>query len=130
MATNPFANVGLDMFGNELGGLPGPSQKDNGNPLGTLATMFAKYLGGSQNPDQYSIAGAVPPIGDTSLPSMSVVPPGVSGPGIKPTSSTMGISPYAQSTGLNMFTRMPNDLQKNMTYNPVTMQIWGNQNAD
>lgn len=108
---------------------PDQSKKDDGNPLGTLATMFAQYLTGTPSSDQYSIAGSVPPVGDTSLPSLSIAPPGMSAPGIKPTSSVTGISPYAQSTGLNMFNRMPVDAQKNMTYNPVTMQIWGNQNG-
>jgi hypothetical protein len=105
------------------------SKKDDGNLFGTLGTMLAQYLNKTPNSDQYSIAGAIPPTGNTSLPSLSLAPPGVSGPGIKPTSSVTGISPFAQSTGLNMFNK-PTSSQTGMTYNPVTMQIWGNQNAD
>lgn len=133
--SHPFANAGLGMFGSAersyAGSAMRPSAPDKDKPdlLGILGTMLGKYL--TQPSSQYSVAGAVPaPASDTSLPMITATPAGVAPPGINPVAPTgMGINFNRQPTGLNTFgnTALGQQQVGSATYNPVTMQVWGNQ---
>jgi hypothetical protein len=73
---NPFANVGLDMFGNELSGLPTSSQK--AGPLSMLIGGLLQELGvGSESSPNGSIA---PPDTNGMQPYEPIAPPNSIGP--------------------------------------------------
>ena len=133
--SHPFANAGLGMFGSAersyAGSAMRPSSPDKNKPdlLGILGTMLGNYL--NKPKEEYSIAGAAPaPVSDTNLPAISATPAGVAPPGINPIAPAgMGISFNRQPTGLNTFgnTTLGQQQTGSASYNPVTMQVWGNQ---
>lgn len=130
--SHPFANAGLSMFGSAersyAGSAMRPSDPDKKKPdlLSILGTMLGNYL--NKPKEDYSISGAIP-APDTALPAITATPPGVNGPGIKPVMAGVGINPNKVGAGLNSFGNSPFDQLPSTSaiYNPVTLQVWGNQ---
>jgi len=89
MATNPFAGAGLDSFGQELAGLPGPEKLKEGEagPLGLLAALLI----GNKKPVEPSMAQKT-----------AIVPTGYGEPTFKLNASPLGVSPNIGG-GLSMY---------------------------
>jgi len=133
MADHPFSNAGLGMFGSAerqyAQSAMRAEEPKKGQPglLGILASFLAK-----PGNNQYPISGAVPPspsVGDTSLPSTSMVPQGVGAPSINPSFSEVGVKPYAKPKGFNLYGNSPfGGIGENSTeseYHPETTSVWG-----
>jgi hypothetical protein len=113
MATNPFAGAGLDMFGQELSGLPGPEKLKEGEagPLGALAGFLLTKLKPAVPPDAQKTA---------------IVPTGYGEPTFKLNASPLGMSPNIGG-GLSLYNQ-PNLQQPTVDQAPevsVNDELWG-----
>ena len=113
MATNPFAGAGLDYFGQELAGLPGPKELKEGEP-GPLGFLAALFMGDKK------------PIEPNILQKTAISPTGYGEPTFKLNSSPLGISPNIGG-GLSMYNQ-PNLQQPTVDQTPeisVNDELWG-----
>jgi hypothetical protein len=113
MATNPFAGAGLDMFGQELAGLPGPEKLKEGEagPLGLLVGMLSSLK---------------KPVVPNTPQKTAIAPTGYGDPTFKLNASPLGISPMIGG-GLSIYNQ-PNSQQPSVDQIPevsVNDELWG-----
>lgn len=113
MATNPFAGAGLDSFGQELAGLPGPEELKEGEagPLGFLAALL---MSGKKH------------VEPSMAQKTAIVPTGYGEPTFKLNASPLGISPNIGG-GLSMYNQ-PNLQQPSIEQSTDTFNnddFWG-----
>jgi hypothetical protein len=113
MATNPFADAGLDMFGRELSGFPAPEKPKEGEPgpLGFLVGLLSSLK---------------QPVVPDMAQKTAIVPTGYGEPTFKLNSAPIGMSPNIGG-GLSLYNQ-PNLQQPTVNQIPdvsVNDELWG-----